>query len=103
MKISKNLANSTKHQIKFAPENGAKKPSTASARRPRLRLASQQAAAVLAATAALWGVSLGSAQAAEGQLRIAQQYGIVYLLLHVAQDQQLIEKHGKAHEAAKKD
>ncbi|MCI1015932.1 ABC transporter substrate-binding protein [Herbaspirillum sp. C7C2] len=33
---------------------------------------------------------------AEGQLRIAEQFGIVYLLLNVAQDQQLIEKHGKA-------
>lgn len=33
---------------------------------------------------------------AEGQIRIAQQFGIVYLLLHVAQDQQLIEKAGKA-------
>jgi NitT/TauT family transport system substrate-binding protein len=33
---------------------------------------------------------------AEGQLRIAQQFGIVYLMLNVAQEQQLIEKHGKA-------
>lgn len=33
--------------------------------------------------------------AAEGQLRIAQQFGVVYLLLNVAQDQQLIEKHGR--------
>jgi NitT/TauT family transport system substrate-binding protein len=32
---------------------------------------------------------------AEGQLRIAQQFGVVYLLLNVAQDQKLIEKHGK--------
>jgi NitT/TauT family transport system substrate-binding protein len=32
---------------------------------------------------------------AEGQLRIAQQFGIVYLLLNVAQDQRLIEKHGQ--------
>ncbi|WCM93903.1 ABC transporter substrate-binding protein [Acidovorax sp. NCPPB 2350] len=38
----------------------------------------------------------GAAQAAEGQLRIAQQFGVVYLLLNVAQDQKLIEKHGKA-------
>ncbi|MDA8444438.1 ABC transporter substrate-binding protein [Acidovorax valerianellae] len=37
-----------------------------------------------------------AAQAAEGQLRIAQQFGVVYLLLNVAQDQKLIEKHGKA-------
>jgi NitT/TauT family transport system substrate-binding protein len=31
---------------------------------------------------------------AEGQLRVAQQFGVVYLLLNVAQDQKLIEKHG---------
>ena len=52
--------------------------------------------------AALGSVLLASvaatpwAQAKEGQLRIAQQFGIVYLLLNVAQEQQLIEKHGKA-------
>ena len=32
---------------------------------------------------------------AEGQIRIAEQYGVVYLLLNIAQDQKLIEKHGK--------
>jgi NitT/TauT family transport system substrate-binding protein len=32
---------------------------------------------------------------AEGQLRVAQQFGVVYLLLNVAQDQKLIEKHGR--------
>lgn len=32
---------------------------------------------------------------AEGKLRIAEQFGVVYLLLNVAQDQKLIEKHGK--------
>jgi NitT/TauT family transport system substrate-binding protein len=32
---------------------------------------------------------------AEGHIRIAQQFGLVYLLLNVAQDQKLIEKHGK--------
>ena len=43
--------------------------------------------------------SLGvtSAIAKEGQLRIAQQFGVVYLLLNVAQEQKLIEKHGKTH------
>ncbi|CAN5321334.1 ABC transporter substrate-binding protein [soil metagenome] len=40
-------------------------------------------------------VTTGSVHA-EGQLRIAQQFGVVYLLLNVAQDQKLIEKHGKA-------
>ena len=33
---------------------------------------------------------------AEGQIRIAEQFGIVYLLLNVVRDQGLIEKHGKA-------
>ncbi|MDB5907945.1 MAG: nitrate transporter substrate-binding protein [Massilia sp.] len=31
---------------------------------------------------------------AEGKIRIAEQFGVVYLLLNVAQDQKLIEKHG---------
>ncbi|GAA0745513.1 ABC transporter substrate-binding protein [Ideonella azotifigens] len=33
---------------------------------------------------------------AEGTIRIAQQFGIAYLLLDVVQDQKLIEKHAKA-------
>ena len=40
--------------------------------------------------------TLSSTARAEGQLRIAEQFGIVYLLLNVAQDQGLIEKQGKA-------
>ncbi|KAF1022618.1 MAG: hypothetical protein GAK30_00991 [Paracidovorax wautersii] len=47
--------------------------------------------------ATLLGLGLlaaGSAQA-EGQLRIAEQFGVVYLLLNVAKDQQFIEKCGK--------
>ncbi|RDJ23129.1 ABC transporter substrate-binding protein [Bosea caraganae] len=53
------------------------------------------------ATALLGGLALaatgtGAAHAAEGQLRIAKQFGVVYLLLNVAEDQKLIEKHGKA-------
>jgi NitT/TauT family transport system substrate-binding protein len=47
--------------------------------------------AVLAASALL-----PIAAQAEGKLRIAEQFGIVYLLLNVAQDQKLVEKHGKA-------
>jgi NitT/TauT family transport system substrate-binding protein len=50
-------------------------------------------AATLTGAAVLLGVP---AAHAEGQLRIAEQFGIVYLLLNVAQDQKLIEKHGKA-------
>lgn len=56
--------------------------------------------ALSAATAAsllLAGLGLSApAQAVEGRLRIAQQFGVVYLLLNVAQEQKLIEKHGKA-------
>ena len=55
----------------------------------------------LAATVGL-GVSLlaGSlvaptAAQAEGEIRIAEQFGIVYLLLNVVREQNLIEKHGK--------
>ncbi len=50
---------------------------------------------IAAALAAALGLSALPARA-EGQLRIAEQFGIVYLLLNVAQDQKLIEKHGKA-------
>ncbi|GKT25710.1 ABC transporter substrate-binding protein [Acidovorax sp. SUPP3334] len=54
-------------------------------------------AALAAAGLVACGMALpGAAHAAEGQLRIAQQFGVVYLLLNVAQDQKLIEKHGKA-------
>lgn len=33
---------------------------------------------------------------AEGRIRIAEQFGIVYMLLNIARDQGLIEKYGKA-------
>jgi len=36
-----------------------------------------------------------TAAQAEGEIRIAEQFGIVYLLLNVVRDQGLIEKHGK--------
>lgn len=44
----------------------------------------------------LSALALNGAAQAEGQIRIAEQFGIVYLLLNIAQDQKLIEKHGKA-------
>lgn len=51
-------------------------------------------------TAAIAAALTLSAQAApalaDGEIRIARQFGIVYLLLDVARDQQLIEKHAKA-------
>ena len=56
-------------------------------------------AATLATAAGLLAAGLiapGMARAEEGRLRIAQQFGIVYLMLNVAQEPKLIEKHGKA-------
>jgi NitT/TauT family transport system substrate-binding protein len=41
------------------------------------------------------GLALTGSAHAEGRIRIAEQFGVVYLLLNVARDQQLIEKHGK--------
>ena len=37
-----------------------------------------------------------SAAQAEGRIRISEQHGIVYVLLHIARDQNLIQKHGQA-------
>lgn len=54
----------------------------------------KRTAAAILAGATLLTASL--AAQAEGQIRIAEQFGVVYLLLNVAQDQKLIEKHAKA-------
>jgi len=54
----------------------------------------QRLLATALASSALFAAPL--AAHAEGQIRIAQQFGVVYLLLNVAEDQKLIEKHGKA-------
>lgn len=48
-------------------------------------------AALAAATLALAAVPAH----AEGRLRIAEQYGVTYLLLNIAQEQKLIEKYGR--------
>jgi NitT/TauT family transport system substrate-binding protein len=50
---------------------------------------------MVAAVAVLAGLLLSSAAHAEGQVRIAQQFGIGYLILDVVQDQKLIEKYAK--------
>jgi NitT/TauT family transport system substrate-binding protein len=56
------------------------------------RLTKVAASLTLAATL----LALASAPAhAEGKIRVAEQFGIVYLLLNVVQDQKLIEKQGK--------
>ena len=49
----------------------------------------------IATALTLVAATLANTAHAEGKLRIAEQFGIVYLLLNVAQDQKLIEKHGK--------
>src|ERR1700754_2287494 len=52
----------------------------------------------LAALSVAFGVAaLGVAQPAhaEGQIRVAEQFGVVYLLLNVARDQHLIELEGR--------
>lgn len=59
------------------------------------RTARRRVAALLGG-AALALAGTGHAWADEEQLRIAKQFGVVYLLLDVARDQGLIEKHGKA-------
>ncbi|MBD8656435.1 ABC transporter substrate-binding protein [Oxalobacteraceae sp. CFBP 13730] len=49
----------------------------------------------LLALAAALTLALPSKAQAEGKIRVAEQFGVVYLLLNVAQDQKLIEKHGR--------
>ncbi|GGB94511.1 ABC transporter substrate-binding protein [Pseudoduganella buxea] len=49
------------------------------------------AAATVAAIPFLFAVDAH----AEGKIRIAEQYGVTYLLLNIAQEQKLIEKYGK--------
>jgi NitT/TauT family transport system substrate-binding protein len=48
------------------------------------------------ALASLMTASVIPAAHSEGLVRIVEQFGTVYLPLHVARDQKLIEKHGKA-------
>jgi len=55
-----------------------------------MRFASLIATTVIAAAA-----GFSASAHAEGQIRIAQQFGIGYLILDVVQDQKLIEKYGK--------
>ena len=50
---------------------------------------------VLATALTALALVAASSAHAEGSLRIAEQYGVTYLLLNIAQDKQLIEKHGK--------
>jgi NitT/TauT family transport system substrate-binding protein len=61
----------------------------------RRSLQRQLAAFGLAAALLTAALVPGAAQA-EGRIRIAQQFGIVYLILNVAEEQKLFEKQGKA-------
>ncbi|CPR16981.1 ABC transporter substrate-binding protein [Brenneria goodwinii] len=63
---------------------------------PATRLQNKVLAIVTAASLLFAGLGISAHAQAEGNLRIAQQFGIVYLLLNVAQENKLIEKHGKA-------
>lgn len=85
-----------RHRDQFDPDQTR---ATGPAPSSRKRITKPLRRRVLAMLTSLTVLGAGLAAAlpahAEGQLRIAQQFGIVYLLLNVAQEQQLIEKHGK--------
>jgi NitT/TauT family transport system substrate-binding protein len=53
------------------------------------------AVAALAAVVAAGALGVARPAQAEGQIRIAEQFGVVYLLLNVARDQHLIEQEGR--------
>lgn len=59
------------------------------------RVTRRIAAALLTVSVGAAGMSAAAPAHAEGQIRIAEQFGIVYLLLNVARDQQFIEKEGR--------
>ncbi len=62
-----------------------------------MRTTLERYARALPALALGLGLLAGPALAhAEGKIRVAQQFGIAYLILDVVRDQGLIEKHGKA-------
>lgn len=50
---------------------------------------------LIAALFALSAIQASSTAYAEGRLRLVEQFGTVYLPLHVMRDQKLIEKHGQ--------
>ena len=45
--------------------------------------------------AAIVSLTLAAGAHAEGRIRIAEQFGVTYLLLNIAQEQKLIDKYGK--------
>lgn len=54
-----------------------------------------RATSLIAAAVATLALGVSAGAHAEGQIHIAQQFGIGYLILDVVQDQKLIEKYGK--------
>lgn len=59
------------------------------------RAARGAAALSVGAAVAVSALAIPATAHAEGRIRVAEQFGVVYLLLNVARDQQLIEKHGR--------
>jgi len=62
---------------------------------PRSSFARRFAAVLFTLSIGTAGLGAAAPARAEGQIRVAEQFGIVYLLLNVARDQQLIEKEGR--------
>lgn len=65
------------------------------ARRVSTSTAKRNRHALLGAAFGIVATLFAGQAAAEGKIRIAQQFGIAYLILDVVRDQALIEKHGK--------
>ncbi|WP_322102160.1 ABC transporter substrate-binding protein [Paraburkholderia sp. J41] len=61
----------------------------------RTRAWRRAGAATLAAALATAGLAVSVPAHAEGQIRIAEQFGVVYLMLNVARDQHFIEQEGR--------
>lgn len=59
------------------------------------RFSRRAVAACLSLSIGAASLAVSSTARAEGTIRIAEQFGVVYLLLNVARDQQFIEKEGK--------
>ncbi len=71
-------------------------PDRAGEVRDRHRGLSRRAFSLATAAAVTFATVFPIAARADETIRIAQQFGIAYLILDVVRDQQLIEKHGKA-------
>jgi len=61
----------------------------------RLLSAKYLTSAAVAASLATLALAAPTPAVAEGKIRVAEQFGIVYLMLNVAREQKLVEKHGR--------